>query len=94
MASRSFAHHDSAMAVLNFRRQLDQHTDYSMELDKLVRRQLTRSLLLPSMPVLSWLRDGSQYGEHGFAIELDRCMVGAVTRASQSVGSEIFQRRL
>ena len=46
-----------------------------MELDKLVRRQLMRSLLLRSMPVPPWLRDGSKYGEHGLALELDRCMV-------------------
>jgi hypothetical protein len=77
MASRSFAHHDGAMVVLNLRRQPDQRTNYSMELDKLVRRQLIRSLLLRSMPLPSWFRDGSQYGEHGFALELDRCMVGA-----------------
>ena len=38
MASRSFAHHDGAMAVLKLRRQLDQRTNCSMELDKLVRR--------------------------------------------------------
>ena len=84
MASRSFAHHDGAVAVLNMRRQLDQRTNYSMELDKLVRRQLMRSLLLRSMPLPSWLRDGSQYGEHGFALELDRCMVGAAKLRHQA----------
>ncbi len=83
-ASRSFAHHDGAMAVLNLRRQLDQRTNCSMELDKLVRRQLMRSLLLRSMPLPSWLRDGSQYGEHGFALELDRCMVGAAKLRHQA----------
>jgi hypothetical protein len=84
MASRSFAHHDGAMAVLNLRRQLDQRTNCSMELDKLVRRQLMRSLLLRSMPLPSWLRDGSQYGEQGFALELDRCMVGAAKLRHQA----------
>ena len=77
MASRSFAHHDGAMAVLYLRRQLGQRTNRSIELDKLVRRQLTRSLLLRSMSLPIWLRNGSQYGEHGFALELDHCMVGA-----------------
>jgi hypothetical protein len=84
MASRSFTHHDGAMAVLNLRRQLDQRTNCSMELDKLVRRQLMRSLLLRSMPLPSWLQDGSQYGEHGFALELDRCMVGAAKLRHQA----------
>lgn len=84
MASRSFAHHDGAMAVLNLRRQLDQRTNYSMELDKLVRRQLMRSLLLRNMPLPSWLRDGSQYGEHGFALKLDHCMVGAAKLRHQA----------
>lgn len=84
MASRSFTHHDGAMAVLNLRRQLDQRTNYSMGLDKLVRRQLMRSLLLRSMSLPSWLQDGSQYGEHGFALELDRCMVGAAKLRHQA----------
>jgi hypothetical protein len=84
LASRSFAHHDGAMAVLNLRRQLDQRSNYSMKLDKLVRRQLMRSLLLRSSPLPLWLRDGSQYGEHGFALELDRCMVGATKLRHQA----------
>lgn len=36
-----------------------------------------RSLLLRSMSLPIWLRDGLQCGEHGFAVELDHCMVGA-----------------
>lgn len=84
IASRSFAHHDGAMAVLNLRRQLGERANCSMELDKLVRRQLIRSLLLRSMPLPSWLRDGSQYGEYGFALELDRCMVGAAKLRHQA----------
>ncbi|KAL8795016.1 MAG: hypothetical protein Q9195_002464 [Heterodermia aff. obscurata] len=74
-ASRSFAHHDGAMAMLKLRRQRPQCSSSGMELDKLVRRQLTRSLLLRSLPLPPWLRDGSKYGEHGLALELDRCMV-------------------
>lgn len=84
MASGSFAHHDGAMAVLKLRRHLDRRTNCSMELDKLVRRQLMRSLLLRSMPLPSWLRDGSQYGEHGFALELDCCMVGTAKLLHQA----------
>ena len=84
MASRSFAHHDGAMAVLNLRRQLAQRANCSMELNMLVRRQLMRSLLLRSMPLPSWLQDGSQYGEHGFALELDRCMVGVAKLRHQA----------
>ncbi|KAK2799372.1 hypothetical protein FQN50_008478 [Emmonsiellopsis sp. PD_5] len=76
VASRSFAHHDGAMAVLNLRRQHGQGISSRRELDKLVRRQLLRSLLLRSMDTPAWLQDGSQYGEHGFALGLDRCMVG------------------
>ncbi|KAK2792787.1 hypothetical protein FQN52_002850 [Onygenales sp. PD_12] len=76
MASRSFAHHDGAMAVLNLRRQHGQGISSRPELDKLVRRQILRSLLLRSMDTPAWLQDGSQYGEHGFALRLDRCMVG------------------
>ena len=74
-ASRTFVHHDGAMAMLKLRRQRSDCTGSGMELDKLVRRQLTRSLLLRSMPLPPWLRDGSKYGEHGLALELDRCMV-------------------
>lgn len=60
MASRNLAHLDGAMTVSNLRRQLDQNTNYSMELDKLVQRQLMRSLLLRAMPLPFWLRDDSQ----------------------------------
>ncbi|RDW92624.1 hypothetical protein BP5796_02018 [Coleophoma crateriformis] len=74
-ASRSFAHHDGAMAMLKMRRQLKDRTESSMELDKLVRRQLIRSLILRNLPVPSWLRDGSQYGETDFALKLDRCTI-------------------
>ena len=84
MASRSFAHHDGAMAVLYLRRQLGQRTNRSIELDKLVRRQLMRSLLLRSKSLPIWLRNGSQYGEHGFALELDHCMVGAAELRHQA----------
>ena len=84
MASRGFAHHDGAMAVLYLRRQLGQRTNHSIELDKLVRRQLMRSLLLRSMTLPIWLRNGSQYGEHGFALELDHCMVGAAELRHQA----------
>ena len=59
LASRSFAHHDGAIAVLSLRRQLNQRTKCSMELDKLVRSQLMRSLLLRSLPLPMWLRDAS-----------------------------------
>ena len=75
IASRTFAHHDGAMAMLKLRRQQSQRTHTSMELDKLIRRQMIRSLLLRSMPVPPWLRDGSQFGEVGIGLELDRCMV-------------------
>ena len=74
-ASRSFAHHDGATAMLKLRRQLSYRTSSGMELDKLVRRQLMRSLLLRSLPLPPWLRNGSEYGEHGLALDLDRCMV-------------------
>ena len=75
MASRSFAHHDGAMALLKLRRQRASPTSKSMELDKLTRRQLMRTLVLRKMPLPLWLRDGSRYGEKGFALELDRYMV-------------------
>lgn len=83
-ASRSFAHHDGAMSMLKLRRQLSHRTGSGMELDKLVRRQLTRSLLLRSMPLPPWLRDGSTYGEHGLALKLDRCMVIAAKLRHQA----------
>ncbi|KAL2367425.1 hypothetical protein BDBG_16869 [Blastomyces gilchristii SLH14081] len=74
-ASRSFAHHDGALAVLRLRRQTQHRTGAAHVLDKLVRRQLMRSLLLRSLPLPSWLEDGFEYGEYGFALELDTCLV-------------------
>ena len=84
ITSRSFTHHNGALAVLNLRRQLDQRTHRSTELDKLVRRSLMRSLLLQSKPLPFWLRDGSQYGENGFALGLDRCMVETIKLRHQA----------
>lgn len=83
MASRSFAHHDGATALLNVRRQLEQRNNKSIHLDMLVRRQLLRSVLLRSMPLPSWLRDGSKYGEHGFALRFDQCAVRAAALRHQ-----------
>ncbi|OJD24888.1 hypothetical protein ACJ73_03743 [Blastomyces percursus] len=73
-ASRSFAHHDGALAVLKLRRQRQNRTGAALVLDKLVRRQLMRSLLLRSLPLPSWLEDGFEYGEYGFALGLDTCL--------------------
>lgn len=84
LASKSFAHHDGAMAILKLRQQLDQRTDWSLQLDKLVRRQLIRSLLLRSMPIPVWLQNGSQYGEDGYALGLDQCMVEAAELRHQA----------
>jgi hypothetical protein len=75
IGARSFAHHDGAMALLKLRRQRGWSIHTNMELDKLVRRQLMRTLVLRHMPLPPWLRDGSQYGETGYALELDRYMV-------------------
>ncbi|PGG99789.1 hypothetical protein AJ79_08411 [Helicocarpus griseus UAMH5409] len=74
-ASRTFAHHDGALAVLKLRRQLSPGTTCGKNLDKLVRRQLMRSLLLRNMCPPPWLEDGAEYGEHDFILELDRSMV-------------------
>lgn len=75
IASRTFAHHDGALAMLKLRRQQSQRTHTSIELDKLIRRQLIRSLLLRSMPVPPWLRDGLNFGEVGIGHKMDRYMV-------------------
>ena len=87
-ASRSFAHHDGATAMLKLRRQLSHRTSSGLELDKLVRRQLMRSLLLRSLPLPPWLRNGSEYGEHGLALDLDRCMV--ITAKLRHQASNLF----
>jgi hypothetical protein len=75
IGARSFAHHDGAMALLKLRRQRGWSVHTNLELDKLVRRQLMRTLVLRRMPLPPWLRDGAQYGETGYALELDRYMV-------------------
>ncbi|KAL9597172.1 MAG: hypothetical protein Q9219_005338 [cf. Caloplaca sp. 3 TL-2023] len=77
MCSKSFAHHDGATAMLKMRQQVHQRTDRGIELDKLVRRQLMKTLLLRSMNVPSWLRDGSKFGENGLAFDLDDYMARA-----------------
>ncbi|KUJ08919.1 uncharacterized protein LY89DRAFT_658682 [Mollisia scopiformis] len=84
VASQSFYHLEGAMAILKLRRQQQQRTEHSAELDKLVRRQLLRSILLRSIPVPPWLRDGSQYGEQGFVLEFDVCMVRAAELRHQA----------
>ncbi|KAF8847300.1 hypothetical protein BDZ45DRAFT_709729 [Acephala macrosclerotiorum] len=89
MASRSFAHYDGAIALLNVRQQLEQRNNKSTHLDMLVRRQLLRSVLLRSMPLPSWLCDGSQYGEHGFALRFDQCAVRVATLKHQASTASI-----
>ncbi|KAL8973536.1 MAG: hypothetical protein Q9197_002223 [Variospora fuerteventurae] len=84
MSARSFAHHDGAMAMLKLRRQQDQRTKCSFELDKLIRRQLMETLLLRSMPPPSWIQNGWQFGEDGYAHELDYCTVQAAKLRHQA----------
>lgn len=86
MAAKSFAHHDGAIALLKIRRQLLQQSESSMDLDRLVRRQLIRSLLLRSMPVPSWLRDGSSFGEEGLGLRFDRAMIITAKLRHQAAG--------
>ncbi|KAF2760371.1 hypothetical protein EJ05DRAFT_498328 [Pseudovirgaria hyperparasitica] len=85
LASRSFAHHDGAISLLKLRRQHSDRTSVSLQIDKLVRRQLLRTLLLRSMPVPMLLRDGAQFGEEGIALEFDRCLVIAAKLRSQNL---------
>jgi hypothetical protein len=85
IGARSFAHHDGAMALLKLRRQHGWSINTNIELDKLVRRQLMRTLVLRRMPLPPWLRDGSQYGETGYTLELDRYMV-IVAKLRHQVG--------
>lgn len=75
IGSRAFAHHDGAVAMLKLRQQSKQRTGSSTELDRLVRRQLMRTLLLRCMPVPSWLRSGKRFGEQGLAFDLEHFMV-------------------
>ncbi|KGQ02155.1 hypothetical protein PAAG_11109 [Paracoccidioides lutzii Pb01] len=75
LVSRIFAHHDGALALLDLRRKQSQRTKCGLGLDKVVRRQLLRSLLLRSSAPPSWLADGAEYGEVGSLLELDRCTV-------------------
>lgn len=84
IAVRCFAHHEGAMAMLKLRRQRDQRTNRNNELDKLVRRQLMRTWLLRSMRPPSWFLDGSLFGERGFALEVDHCMIEATKLRHQA----------
>lgn len=86
IGARCFAHHEGAMAMLKLRRQRDHRTSRNNELDKLVRRQLMRTWLLRSMRPPSWFLDGSQFGEHGAALELDHCMMEAAKLRYQAKG--------
>ncbi|TGO44631.1 hypothetical protein BOTNAR_0777g00030 [Botryotinia narcissicola] len=51
------------------------HENAGSELDKITRRHLVRSLLLRSMPIPSWLKNGSIFGEIGSSLVLDQCLV-------------------
>ncbi|KAF7959261.1 hypothetical protein EAE96_002775 [Botrytis aclada] len=51
------------------------HENAGSELDKTTRRHLVRSLLLRSMPIPSWLKNGSIFGEIGSSLVLDKCLV-------------------
>ncbi|KAL8906761.1 MAG: hypothetical protein Q9207_001816 [Kuettlingeria erythrocarpa] len=84
IAARCFAHHEGAMAMLKLRRQQDQRTNRSNELDKLVRRQLMRTWLLRSMRPPSWFLDGSLFGERDSALQVDHCMIEATKLRHQA----------
>ncbi|KAF7929190.1 uncharacterized protein EAE98_005109 [Botrytis deweyae] len=51
------------------------HKNSGSELDKITRRHLVRSLLLRSMPIPSWLKNGRVFGEIGSSLVLDQCLV-------------------
>ncbi|TGO07281.1 hypothetical protein BTUL_0297g00040 [Botrytis tulipae] len=51
------------------------HENAGSELDKITRRHLVRSLLLRSMPIPSWLKNRSIFGEIGSSLVPDQCLV-------------------
>lgn len=51
------------------------HKNTGSEIDKIARRQLVRSLLLRSMSIPGWLKNGSLFGEIGSSLVLDQCLV-------------------
>ena len=75
LAPKSFAHHDGAISLLYLRQRQGQRKKEGLAIDKFVRRQLLRSLVTRSITIPIWLRDGEAYGEHGYALELDRYIV-------------------
>jgi hypothetical protein len=46
-----------------------------MILDKLVRRQVIRTVMLRSTGIPDWLKDGSAFGENGISQDMDKYMV-------------------
>lgn len=51
------------------------HENAGSELDMITRRHLVRSLLLRSMLIPRWLKDGRIFGEIGSSLVLDQCLV-------------------
>ncbi|TEY63544.1 hypothetical protein BOTCAL_0154g00120 [Botryotinia calthae] len=51
------------------------HKNTGSEIDKIARRQLGRSLVLRSIPIPGWLKNGSLFGEIGSSLVLDKCLV-------------------
>ncbi|TGO44099.1 hypothetical protein BCON_0603g00030 [Botryotinia convoluta] len=71
IAAKAFTHHDGAIAIDSS----TSHENAGSELDKITRRHFVLSLLLRSMPIPSWLKNGSVFGEIGSSLVLDQCLV-------------------
>ena len=76
--SRSFAHHDGALAILKIWEGTLSRCIPATDIIRYSRRGLIRSALMRNMTVPEWMQDGTVFGEKGLELDYDRIIVRIV----------------
>lgn len=72
---KSYSHHDGSLAVLKLWKNHISHSQPASNVVMHTRRGLIRSALLRKIGLPEWMRDGTDFGEHGLDLMYDRAVV-------------------
>ncbi|KAI0109289.1 hypothetical protein F4776DRAFT_657262 [Hypoxylon sp. NC0597] len=76
-------HHEGAAGLLKLRQ--EHGWTANLALERAARRQLIRTCILRGIPEAPWLEDGTQFGEEGPMLELDKIMVRVASLRERSL---------
>ncbi|KAF2836631.1 hypothetical protein M501DRAFT_1018970 [Patellaria atrata CBS 101060] len=80
---QTVCHIEGVSGLLKLRKDLG--VPHSLQLGRMVRRQIIRTCILRGVCIPEWLRDGTYYGEEGPALELDSLMVQVAALRAKSL---------